>query len=50
MKLTIELYNYNYSVECDREDFNGEELKQMFTRLLVCAGYPTSLIEFGDEE
>lgn len=45
MRLTLTLYETTYSVEEKRSDFGGEELKKLFSRLMVAAGYPPSVLE-----
>lgn len=48
MKITLEMYNYKHSYESEHEDFTATELKEAFERLLVCAGYPPSVINLED--
>ena len=45
MKITFENYNIHYEIETGREEYTGEELKTLFSRLLVVAGYPPSVID-----
>ena len=45
MLLTLELYDTEYSIETDSNEHTAEELKEMFSRLLVVAGFPPSVVE-----
>ena len=44
----LEIYNYKHSYESDCEEFTAQELKEAFERLLVCAGFPPSIIELEE--
>ena len=44
MKLTLELYNTKYSIETNRNDYGAHELIEMFSRMLVQATFPPSVI------
>lgn len=48
MKLTLEMHNTKYIVEEDRDDFNAQEMQYIFSRLLVNAGYPPSILSDED--
>lgn len=51
MKITLELYHTRYTVETvipELDEFNGEELKELFSRLMVVAGYSPSVIDLED--
>lgn len=48
MKLTLEMYDKKYSVESSANDYTSPEMKETFSRLLVCAGYNLNTIEFDD--
>lgn len=48
MKIALELHNTRYTVESDGDDFDGNELKELFSRIMVVAGYSPSVIELGD--
>lgn len=51
MKLTLELYDERYTVETinpKQNDFNGDEMKELFSRLLVVAGFGASVLELGE--
>jgi hypothetical protein len=45
MKITFENYNIRYGIETESEAYTGEELKTLFSRLLVVAGFPPGVIE-----
>lgn len=52
MKITLELYDNRYTVETinpKQNDFNGEELKELFSRLMVAAGYSPSVIDLESD-
>lgn len=44
MKMTLEQWGVRYTVETEQEDHGSNELKDMFNRLLVQAGFPPSVI------
>ena len=48
MKLTFELYNTKYTVETESNDQRSNELKEIFSRVLVAAGYAPSVIDPQD--
>lgn len=48
MKLTLEMYDNKYTFETDKDDYNGDQMKEIFTRMLVQAGYPASVIDCAD--
>lgn len=48
MKITLELYNEKYTAESEQNDYKGNELKEIFSRMMVLAGYPPSVIELDD--
>lgn len=48
MLLTLDLYDTEYSIETDSDEHTAEELKEMFSRLLVVAGFPPSVIDEDD--
>lgn len=45
MKLTYEAYGIRYTVETDRDDHDGAELKEIFSKILVQAGFAPSVID-----
>lgn len=48
MKLTLEMYGNIYTVETDHDDMNSDELKEIFSRLLVQATFSPSVIDPED--
>lgn len=50
MKITLEMYNTRYSIDTDRDDYGAGELKEIFSRIMVVAGYSPSIIELNDGE
>ena len=48
MKITLELYGKNYSIESKADDYTAEELKEGFSCLLVCAGYSPEVMVTKD--
>lgn len=49
MRIALELYDSNYEVETEQDDLSGNEIIDLFERLLVAAGYPPSVIT-NDED
>lgn len=48
MRLVLELYDKRYIVETtnpDQNDFSADELKELYSKLLVAAGFLPSVIE-----
>lgn len=50
MKITLELYKTRYTVESDQDDFTADELKGLFSRIMVVAGFPPGVIQLEEEE
>ena len=48
MKIIFEHYDMRYTIEGGEQDYDANELKRLFERMLVAAGYPPSVIEFED--
>ena len=48
MKITLELHNEKYTAESEQNDYIGNELKEIFSRMMVLAGYSPSVIELDD--
>lgn len=48
MKITIEVYEKMYSFESSSNDYTSDQMKEVFTRMLVLCGYPPSVIETAD--
>ena len=49
MKITLELYGTRYSAEHESDEYRADELKDLFSRLLVVAQFPPSVIQ-ADED
>lgn len=49
MKMTLELYGTRYSAEHESDAYRADELKDLFSRLLVVAQFPPSVIQ-ADED
>lgn len=45
MKLVLELYDKKFTVEAERDDYTAEDLKEIFSRLLVQAGFLPDVLE-----
>lgn len=45
MKITLEMYDQKYTFEAPQDDFGADELKEIFSRLLVQATFPPNVIE-----
>lgn len=45
MRITLEKYNNKYIYESDSEDYDANELKEIFSRMLVQATFPPDVIE-----
>ena len=45
MKITLEMYDSKYTYESDRNDYNANEIKEIFSRMLVQATFPPNVIE-----
>lgn len=51
MKMTLELYDQRYIVETlnpKQNDFDSGELKELFTRIMVMAGFGPSVLDPED--
>lgn len=48
MRITLSLYGAEYTIERKCEDMMADELKELFSRLLVVAGFSPSVIELED--
>lgn len=49
-KITLETNGYKYQVEMPGSDYASDEMKEAFSRLLVQATYPPSVIESAEED
>lgn len=48
MKITLEMYNNRYTYESDRNDYNANEMKEIFSRMLVQATFSPGVIDLAD--
>lgn len=49
-KIILETNGYKYQVEMPGSDYTSDEMKEVFSRLLVQATYPPSVIESAGED
>lgn len=45
MKITLEMYDNKYTYESDRNDYDANEIKEIFSRMLVQATFSPDVIE-----
>lgn len=45
MRITLEMHDQKYIFESSQDEFSANEMKEIFSRLLVQATYPPSVIE-----
>ena len=48
MKISLELYDKTCRVESERNEYRADELKEIFSRMLVLAGFDPSVIQCED--
>lgn len=48
MKIAIRLHDAEYTVETPHDDYNSDELKEIFSQMMVAAGYPPTVIEIDE--
>ena len=48
MKITLEMYDHKYTFEAPQDDFGADELKEIFSRLMVQAGFAPNVIWLAD--
>lgn len=48
MKITLEMYDSKYTYESDRDDYDANEMKEIFSRMLVQAAFSPSVIELAE--
>lgn len=48
MRITLEMHDQKYIFESSHDEFSADEMKEIFSRLLVQATYPPSVIEPAD--
>ena len=45
MRIILEIYDSRIIYESDKDDYRADEMKEIFSRMLVQATYPPSVIE-----
>jgi len=45
MRIILEMYDSRIIYESDKDDYRADEMKEIFSRMLVQATYPPSVIE-----
>lgn len=45
MRIILEIYDSRIIYETDNDDYKADEMKEIFSRMLVQATYPPSVIE-----
>lgn len=45
MRIILEMYDSRIIYESDKDDYRADEMKEIFSRMLVQAAYPPSVIE-----
>lgn len=48
MRITLETHNNKYIYESDFEDYDANELKEIFSRMLVQATFPPDVIDLAE--
>ena len=48
MIITLELYGDKHIFESERDDYDANEVKEIFSRMLVQAAFPPSVIELAE--
>lgn len=48
MRITLEMHDQKYIFESSQDEFSADEMKEIFSRLLVQATYPPSVIESAE--
>lgn len=48
MRIILEMYDSRIIYESDKDDYKADEMKEIFSRMLVQATYPPSVIEPAD--
>lgn len=48
MRITLEMNKERFIFEADSGHYNAGEMKEAFSKLLVCAGYPPDVIRLED--
>lgn len=45
MRITLEIHDMVCSVETENDELDSFEMKDLFSRLMVAAGYPACVVE-----
>ncbi len=48
MKIILEMHDQKYMFESSQDDFSANEVKEIFSRLLVQATYPPDVIDLAE--
>lgn len=48
MKIILEMYGEKHIFESERDDYEADELKEIFSRLMVSATFAPNVIETAD--
>lgn len=48
-RITFEYFDEVFTIELPQNDYDADELKEYFSRLLVLAGFPPSVIDTGED-
>lgn len=48
MKITLELHDTKITYESPNNDYDADDLKEIFSRMLVQATYPPQVIDLAD--
>ena len=48
MRITLEMYDSRIIYESDKDDYKANELKEIFSRMMVQATYSPDVIELAD--
>lgn len=48
MRIILEMYDSRIIYESDKDDYKADEMKEIFSRMLVQATYPPCVIEPAD--
>lgn len=48
MKIVLEMYGSKYTYESDKNDYTANELKEIFSRMLVQATFSPNVIELAE--
>lgn len=48
MKITLEMHDEKYTFESQQDDYNSNEVKEIFSRLMVQAGFAPNVLWLAD--